>query len=50
LATTILTATNSWPTEVGEQSAQQWANMSELVDQTAPTDLSSLFAAMFDAG
>ncbi len=50
LATTILTANNAWPTEVSELAAQQWANMSELVDQTAPTDLGSLFASLFDAG
>lgn len=50
LATTILTANNAWPTAVGEQAAQQWANMSELIGQTGPTDLGSLFAALFDAG
>ncbi|OQZ95602.1 hypothetical protein [Mycolicibacter algericus] len=50
LATVILTANDAWPTEVGETAAQQWANMSELVEQTAPTDLGSLFASLFDAG
>lgn len=49
-ATTILTANDAWPTEVGEQAAQQWANMSDLVDQTAPMDLGSWFSSLFDAG
>jgi hypothetical protein len=42
LATTILTATNAWPTELGEQAAQQWAKMSELIAQGA--------TSLFDAG
>lgn len=50
LATTILTANDAWPTEVGEQAAQQWANMSELIGQAASTDLGSWFASLFDAG
>lgn len=48
LATTILTANNAWPTEVGETATQQWANMSELIGQAAGTDLGSWFASLFD--
>ncbi|BBX23834.1 hypothetical protein MTER_32450 [Mycolicibacter terrae] len=43
LATVILTANNSWPTELGEQAAHQWANMADLIANTPNWDLSDLF-------
>lgn len=49
-ATTILTANNAWPTEASEQAAQQWANMDELIQQAASTDLGSWFSSLFNAG
>ncbi|GFG70710.1 hypothetical protein AWC24_14080 [Mycolicibacter senuensis] len=42
-ATAILTATDAWPTEVGEQASQQWANMADLIASTPSFDLSDLF-------
>ncbi|UVO11132.1 hypothetical protein NM962_14120 [Mycobacterium sp. SVM_VP21] len=48
-ATTILTANNAWPTEASEQAAQQWANMDELIQQAASTDLGSWFSSLFNA-
>lgn len=33
-ATAILTATDAWPTELGEQATQQWANMADLIAST----------------
>ncbi|WP_235653684.1 hypothetical protein [Mycolicibacter icosiumassiliensis] len=50
LASTVLTANNAWPTEVGDQAAQQWANMDELIQQAPTMDLSSWFSTLFHAG
>ncbi len=50
LASTILTANNAWPTAVGDQAAQQWANMDELIQQAPTMDLSSWFSTLFHAG
>ncbi|CAJ1494362.1 hypothetical protein MU0083_000782 [[Mycobacterium] kokjensenii] len=44
LATVILTANDAWPTELGGQAAEQWANMSELIATTPSFDLTELFA------
>ncbi|PQM49137.1 hypothetical protein C1Y40_00635 [Mycobacterium talmoniae] len=47
LATAILTANGGFPTELGVQAAQEWANMAELVSSTPITtlaDLGSLFS------
>ena len=49
LASTVLTANNAWPTEVGDQAAQQWANMDELIQQAPTMDLSSWFSTLFNA-
>jgi len=43
LATVILTANDAWPTELGEQAAQQWANMADLIADTPSWDLNDLF-------
>jgi hypothetical protein len=43
LATVILTANDAWPTELGGQAAQQWANMADLIVDTPSWDLNDLF-------
>ena len=39
----ILTANDAWPTQLGEQASEQWANMADLIATTPSFDLNDLF-------
>lgn len=50
LATAVLTANNDFPTQLGSEATQEWANMSELIQSTPAldlTDLSSVLSGLF---
>ncbi|MGH3563896.1 MAG: hypothetical protein ACRDTN_19490, partial [Mycobacterium sp.] len=48
LATAILTANDNFPTQLSEQAAQDWANMSELVQSTPAMTLADLGALLLN--
>lgn len=50
LATAVLTANGDFPTQLGSEATQEWANMSELIQSTPAidlTDLSALLTGLF---